>query len=176
MTVRETRRAAALDRIADHMLAHGLAPSTLRALGVAAGVSDRMLLYYFAGKDDIVLAALGTIALRLGAVLAQAAPDGIRLEEAVMLTELAAVCRSEALRPYMRVWLELVSLAARGEQPFLSAAGQIADYFIAWVAGRLDIDGDARRTVIATRLIALVDGFVLLDFVGRSASADAALE
>lgn len=175
MIVRETRRAEALDRIADHMLAHGLGPSSLRALGQTAGISDRMLLYYFADKDEIVLAALGTIATRLAAVLAALAPEGRRMGEADALRELAAICRSPDLRPFMRVWVELVSLAARGQQPFLAASGQIADYFIAWVAGRLDGEDATAHDVAATRMIAFIDGLVLLDFAGRAGAADRAV-
>ena len=174
MTIREDRRAAALDRVADHMLAHGLALSTLRALGQAAGVSDRMLMYYFTDKDDIVLAALATIAARLGGVLADAAPFGTRQPERAVLADLAALCRGNRLRPYIRVWIELVSLASRGEQPYLAAAGQIAEYFIFWVAERLDLD-EAHRMPAAARMIALIDGLILLDCVGRGEMADRAL-
>ncbi len=176
MNVRETRRAATLDRIADHILAHGLAPSSLRALAVAAGTSDRMLLYYFADKDDIVTAALQAIAFRMAAILEEVAPSGASMDTGAALREMAALTRSAALRPYMRVWLELVVLSARDEQPYKTVAGLIADGFIAWVGSRLAIADDAVRAATAARLVATIDGLVLLDCVGRGPMADLALD
>jgi AcrR family transcriptional regulator len=176
MTVREIRRAATLDRIADHMLQHGLAPSSLRALAQAAGTSDRMLLYYFADKDDLFTAALHTIFLRIAAVLAEVAPPGPPMPAPALLQDLAAVCRSAALRPFMQVWLELAVLAARGEQPFRRVAGQIAEFFKTWVEQRLDMADASARSATAARLIATIDGLVLLDCVGCAAHADLALD
>jgi AcrR family transcriptional regulator len=164
MTVRETRRAATLDRIADHMLQHGLAPSSLRALAQAAGTSDRMLLYYFADKDDLFTAALHTIFLRIAAVLAEVAPPGPPMPAPALLQDLAAVCRSAALRPFMQVWL------------FRRVAGQIAEFFKTWVEQRLDMADASARSATAARLIATIDGLVLLDCVGCAAHADLALD
>lgn len=175
MSLRDDRRAAALDRIADHMLAHGLAPSSLRALAKAAGTSDRMLLYYFADKDDLVAAALQTISARLATVLHGAlASDRPRPPE-MLLREVAAVVRAPPVRPYMRIWLEVTVLSARGEEPFRSVAGAIADGFTALVAAQLAIADDAARFAMAARLIAILDGAVILDLVGRTATADLAL-
>ena len=175
MTIRDDRRQAALDRIADHLLAHGLAPSSLRALGHASGTSDRMLLYYFADKDEIILLALQTICLRLARMLEEAMGETARLPPGPLLRQLAPAMRGAMLRPYMRFWLELASLAARDQEPFRTAAGQIAGYFIDWVAGRLDIEDATLRAGEAAALVALLDGVVLLDCVGRQASSDAIL-
>lgn len=175
MSLRQARRADALNRIADHMLTHGLAPSSLRALAHAAGTSDRMLLYYFADKDELVVAALGVICLRLAELLEAEAPPGKLAPEAA-LGAFAAIMRGPAVRPHMRVWLELVSLAARGEEPFRAVAGRIADYFVAWVSGRLDIGVDAERVTVAVRLVATLDGLVLMDSVGRGAMVEAMLD
>jgi AcrR family transcriptional regulator len=124
MNIRENRRAAALDRIADHMLAHGLAPSSLRALAKAAGTSDRMLLYYFADKDEIVVAALQTISARLAQALGALTEAGGRHPPDVVLMRLASIMRGPALKPYMRLALELAALAAHGAQPYRSVAGR----------------------------------------------------
>jgi AcrR family transcriptional regulator len=176
MSLRENRRAAALDRIADHMLAHGLAPSSLRALAKTAGTSDRMLLYYFADKDEIVAAALQTITARLAALLGVTTLAGRRHAPGVVLAEVASIIRGPAVQPYMRLGLELAALAAHGEQPYRRVAGQIADGFAAMLAGLLDIDDDAKRQAAAASLLATIDGIVLLDAVGRAALATQALD
>ena len=58
MTVRETQRAEATEAIADHLLKEGLARTGVRQLAAAAGISDRMLLYYFKNKDEVMLSEL----------------------------------------------------------------------------------------------------------------------
>jgi len=175
MNVRENRRAAALDRIADHMLSHGLAPSSLRALAQAAGTSDRMLLYYFADKDEIVIAALQTISARLAVALGAMSEEGGRHAPDVVLVRLASIIRGPALKPYMRLGLELAALAAHGEEPYRRVAGQMADGFAAMIAGKLDIEAEAERQRMASRLLAILDGCVMLDALGREALATLAL-
>ena len=176
MGIRDDKRQAALDRIADHLLAHGLGPSSLRALGAASGNSDRMLLYYFADKDEIVISALQVVCLRLAKLLETAVGEAASLAPGPLLRQLAPIMRGPVFRPYMRFWIELVALAARDQEPFHTAAGQIADYFVSWVADRLDIGGEAERMIEAAALVALLDGVVLLDCVGKQASSDAILQ
>jgi AcrR family transcriptional regulator len=175
MTLRENRRAAALDRIADAMLAHGLAPASLKTLAQAANTSDRMLLYYFANKDDIVASALQTIAARMAAILAATLPNADPARPETVLDHVAAIARGAELRPYMRLWLEVTILSARGEEPYRAIAGRIADGFIAWVASRLDTQDETQRHAIAARIVAIIDGLVVLDLVGREATAALAL-
>jgi AcrR family transcriptional regulator len=45
MSTRDEQRDKVVERLAGHLLEHGLARTSLRQLAAAAGVSDRMLLY-----------------------------------------------------------------------------------------------------------------------------------
>jgi AcrR family transcriptional regulator len=174
MSVRETRRAAAVRLMADHLLEAGLAGASLRVLATAAGTSDRMLLYYFIDKDELIAAALGEVAGRMVPVLEAAAGPQPRPYE-VLLRELGETLRRPQVQPFMRLWLELAAFAARGEQPYLAVAGAMADGFLAWIAARLDVAPGDDRTELAARLMTTVDGAVILDAVGRPAVADAAI-
>eukprot|EP01033_Poteriospumella_lacustris_P022788 gene22788-17193_t len=78
MSIRESRREAVIDRLADHILQAGLSGSSLKALAAAVGASDRMLLYYVRNKDDLLTTALGRLAERLTHLLDAAAPPGPR--------------------------------------------------------------------------------------------------
>ena len=59
------RREQLLDKVADHLLVAGIAGSSLRPLAEAVGLSDRMLLYYFKDKEDVIAGGLARVAERL---------------------------------------------------------------------------------------------------------------
>jgi AcrR family transcriptional regulator len=172
MTVRETRRAAAIEAMADFVLKEGLARATLRNLATAAGASDRMLLYYFADKDELLTTTLQLIAERLTRGLEGALPEGARLPFAELLSLLSEAMSSPALQPYMNVWLELAAGASREMQPHRRIAGEIADGFIAWMISHL-AEPPAEAEGKAALLLATIDGFMLLGAIGRSNLATA---
>jgi AcrR family transcriptional regulator len=173
--IREDRRRAALERMADHLLREGLAGASLRSLAAAAGTSDRMLLYYFADKDEILAETLARLAGRLAAVLDAAAPAGGRLSYPDLLSEVWATLRSPEVEPYFRVWFELVAGARDGGGVLRPVARRIAEGYVDWIADRLlAADGSPARAQAAL-LFATVEGAALLAAVGRADDADAAI-
>src|SRR3984957_15457340 len=168
MNVRSDRRQAAIDRMADHILLEGLGAATLRPLAAAAGTSDRMLLYYFADKDELLTATLDRIAARMISELDGAIPVEPRRPFAVLLEQVWAAMASEYLQPFMPLWLDLASGAARGLQPHRDVAGAIADGFLDWGAIRL------RAASLAPLFLTAIEGMYLLKAIGRDALADSA--
>lgn len=168
-SVRVSRRRAAIGRMADHVLAHGLAASGLRALAAAAGTSDRMLLYYFASKEEILGEVLGEIAARLLQALDAAVPEPGPLTGADLLARLVAALDAPSLAPFMAVWLELAAASARGVEPHRSIGGAIADGFLAWIAARIEGSDPAA----AAKLLVTVEGCALLAALGRGSLAAA---
>lgn len=164
------RREALIDALADALLAVGLDGATLRPLAAAAGTSDRMLLYYFADKDALLTAVLVRIAERLTLALDAAQPASQPIAAGDLLAAVWRTLESPALAPFMPLWLELAARAARGAEPYRTIAGSIADGFHAWLTVRLG--GDAAA---AARLLATVDGMLLLAAVGRPALAERAI-
>ncbi len=162
-SVRLARRQAAIGRMADHVLAHGLGASGLRALAAAAGTSDRMLLYYFASKDEILAEVLREIAARLLAALDAAFPEPGPLAESALLARLLAALDAPSLAPFMAVWLELAAAAARGAEPHRTIGGAIADGFLAWLGARV-ADPDPATPA---RLLVTIEGVALLAALGR---------
>ena len=158
------RRDILLDRLADHMLAHGIGASSLRTLARAAGTSDRMLLYYFRDKNDLVEAALARIAERFtGSLDTFAPPRPLPLDG--LLAHLGPILLDEDGWPYMRIWLEIASRAANGDPACRSAGEMIGRGFHAWGSAHLDSRPD-RRDRDAARLFATVEGMVLLKALG----------
>jgi AcrR family transcriptional regulator len=173
MPPRPSRRQAIVETLADHILAAGLANASLRPLAAAAGTSDRMLLYYFADKNELISLVLACIAQRLTRLMDSAVPGTAPYP--LLLPHIVAFVTSEPVRPHMRLWLELVALAARHEEPFRSIASQLADGFLAWAAQRLEVEREADRPAAAALLLATVEGFVLLDAIGKQSLLSTAL-
>lgn len=166
MTKAQTKRDHLAQVLADHVLAHGLAGASLRPLAMAAGTSDRMLLYYFTDKDDLIATVLSAIAERLAHLLstragsAPVAPD--RLE-----AELVPLITSAEFWPFICVWLEIATMAARGDAALRAIGGAIAGQFRQWIALRLDLPS-AQRDAAALRLLRLVEGTALLHALGQT--------
>lgn len=175
MSIRDARREAAIEHMADHLLATGMAGASLRPLAAAAGTSDRMLLYYFADRDELLAAVLERIAARLIAMLDGALPPGVRLAYTPLLAAVWAAVGSPLLRPYMRLWLELAAGSARGRFPDQTVAAAIMAGFVDWTGDHLETAEGADHDAEAALLLATVEGLLFLDAVGRRDVADAAV-
>lgn len=174
MSTRDDRRQAAVERMAQHLLAHGLPGASLRPLAAAAGTSDRMLLYYFRDKDDLLAATLTHVAGMLTLGLEAAVPAGTRLSPRALLDTVWAATGSEAMRPFMRLWLELAAATARGEQPHQAISVAIMAGFSDWVESRLDLPA-AERADAAALVLGVAEGAMFLDALGRRDLADRAV-
>jgi AcrR family transcriptional regulator len=170
MSIRDKKRAEALGHIARHLLDAGLPGASLRTLAASAGVSDRMLLYYFADKNELLTAALGALAMEMALVLDSSVPTAPKRSFEVLLREIRLAMQGPVLRPYMRLWLEIAARAARNEPPYHRVAGIIADGFAGWIAARLD----AVSTRECALLLAAVEGLAVLDGADRAGLADLA--
>ena len=173
MTTLERRREEVLDRLADHVLAHGLAGSSLRPLAAAARTSDRMLLYYFKDKAELIAATLQHVALRLASRLETLAGSDPAPLEALRGRLLPALL-SEDIWPYMRLWLEIAAAAARGDAVCRQVGEAIGRGFLAWGAARLEAATPAQRDVEAAQLLVSLEGLLLLRSLGLSDIGEAA--
>jgi AcrR family transcriptional regulator len=164
MAPADDRRAQLLDAMADHMLAAGLAGSSLRPLARAAGTSDRMLLYYFPTKDTLISATLAHVAARMAGLLLQGA-EPVRLPAAQLLPLLVDRTLDPAFRPYLGLFLEVASRAARGDALCRTVGREAAEGYVAWIAAQLDAPPEQLRPE-ALRILTEIEGRVVLDALG----------
>jgi AcrR family transcriptional regulator len=165
VTKPDTRRAEIIERVADHILANGLSASSLRPLAKAARTSDRMLLYYFADKAEIITTALGVVMQRMVILMeAQKAAEPLPLEALQPL--MLDIILADEMWPYMRVWMEIALRAAQGDALYRMLGEQIGRGFLAWGAGQIDSPTPEQRDADAARLLVTAEGMMLLKSIG----------
>lgn len=164
MAPAEDRRAALLDAMADHMLAAGLAASTLRPLARAAGTSDRMLLYYFPTKDALTAAVLTHLSQRMAAQLS-AGIGQLRLPADQLLPVLEAQTLHPQFRPTLALFLEIASRARRGDALCRTVGANIVEGFLAWIEAQLDAPPERARAEARAILVRIEGRVVLESFV-----------
>lgn len=165
-----SRRRQLLEGTVQFLLEQGLIGLSLRPLAKALGTSDRMLLYYFDSRDELLEAALAEIGLRLQeAFEAQLPHGGATPLEAVE----AAIrgMRDPAVRSQLQVWVEVVVLAARGDRACERIVAAVTSGWSEWLQAQLRLpQPEARRAAAA--VMATVDGLVLLSLAGRDDLVD----
>jgi AcrR family transcriptional regulator len=171
---RSLRRAELVAQIAAHMLAEGLGETSLRDIAKAVSTSDRMLLYYFKDKTDLLETVLTDIAQQLASLLdAWRSDEGPQPYVQLFAEMWAAIQRPTAL-PYVKLWIELSAAAVREREPEGRAASQIADLFLSWTESRLAARPGISRRHQATLLLGTIDGLALLLAVGKGKEANQA--
>lgn len=173
MRNKEFKRAAIIDQVADQLLAHGLKESSLRKLGAAAGTSDRMLLHYFADKEELLEAALTRLTERLIQLLGGARLAPVPYSSLVPF--LAEMMKDARVRPYLRLSLELAALSAGGSGAYAGISRQICDEFFRWIAQSLQVEHEEDRVPVAALAFAVTEGLMVLDALNCEAIADSAL-
>jgi AcrR family transcriptional regulator len=150
----------------DYLLEHGLITMSLRPLARALGTSDRMLLYYFENKEQIVEEALLEAGRRLRASFAANLPEsGFTPKRAIE----AAIeqMTDPATRSLLQLWVEVIALAARGSEPVCEqvVAGVTASWS-EWLEDRLAVPENLAAKSAAT-VMAVIEGMLLLRLAGR---------
>ena len=150
---RETsRRDEVAQAATDYVLEHGLVGLSLRPMAAELGTSDRMLLYHFADKDDLVATVLRVSNARSAAVLRRLPPSP-DVRDAVL--DLWAAMSSPGLARCQRVYVEAAALGLFGHEPYVTVVGEANALWVAAVADHLAGSGVPRER--AGRATALLD-------------------
>ena len=177
ISVEAIRRRQLVDVALALIAEKGYAATTIRDIAGRADVATGTVAYYFAGRDDVLRAALREAGRRFAARLQVALAVAATPTEQLLAHVAAATPRTGEERTAQAVWLELAAQARR--DPLLAAEharlydgwrGQIAR--VAAAAGIADAAG------FAVELVALIDGLalhVLLSPASVSADAMAAI-
>lgn len=150
----------------------GLSRLTFGRVAKQLGISDRIVVYYFPTKEDLISEVLLAIGTRLQEVLTSAftAPAG----DHVALAKAAwpALARPE-IDPIFSLYFEANGLAAAGREPYKTLVSRLVEGWVEWLAGFFEGPSKQRRAE-AEAAIAVVDGLLLLRQLSGAAAANRA--
>ena len=150
----------------------GLSRLTFGRLAKRMGVSDRMVVYYFPTKQDLVAEVLLAMGARLQEALAEAVTAKARDHVELARAAWPVLARAE-VDPTFSLFFEALGLAAAGTEPYRAITGELVEAWALWAGSFLE--GDARtQRAEAEAAIALLDGLLLLRQVSGPAAADRA--
>lgn len=134
------------------MLEHGLIGLSLRPLAAELGTSDRMVLYHFGSKDELVADVLRCSNDRAAAQVNALTPSR-DLRSAVV--DLWAALQGEPTERCNRIYIEAAALGLFGREPYASVVRRANAVWTAALVGHLvrsDVD-----EALATRAAELID-------------------
>ncbi len=143
--------------VAQHLLQHGFRNSGLRALAKSAGLSDRMVMYYFETKEDLVTQALLLLADGLSHSLSEILPNP-RASGAQIINTMRTAGATPEVKPLLRLWFEIVGLAMHEEGPYRGAAQLILEDWENWIKAKLG----PKREHLAPDVLAQIEGHLLV--------------
>jgi AcrR family transcriptional regulator len=150
------RRDEVAQAATDYVLEHGLVGLSLRPLAAELGTSDRMLLYHFASKDDLVATVLRVSNDRSVAEI-RALPASNDVRAAVV--DLWAAVTTPRLARCQRMYVEAAALGLFGREPYASVVRDSNEVWIGAVADHLVASGTPRGR--ARRAVALLDAALM---------------
>lgn len=140
--VAESERDRLLRRTADHVLEHGLSGLTLRSIGGAIGTNNRMLLYYFGSKEQLIGQVLMAASARFPTF--NAATTALDVPDVPLVERLLACWRGIAApenRPFIRLFFEIFGQAVHKPGQFDEFLARVGHDWTNQVAGTLRAEG-----------------------------------
>jgi AcrR family transcriptional regulator len=138
----------------------GLSQVSFGRVASRLGISDRVVVYYFPTKEDLIGEVLAALGLELQAALAPALRDRVAGHLELVRLMWPKLARPDT-DPVFALYLEACGLAAIGREPFRSLVPVLLEGWLAWTSEH--VDGDARhRRGEAEAALAIVDGLLLM--------------
>lgn len=161
-----------LDGALGAALDEGLSQLSFGRLAKRLGISDRVVVYYFPTKDDLIGDVLATLGVQLRTALAAAFTEPAADHRALARMAWPTLARPE-VDPVFALFFEAVGLAGAGREPYRTLAPQLMEAWAQWLVSFFDGPPDRRRAE-ADATIALLDGLLLVRQTAGPATAERA--
>jgi AcrR family transcriptional regulator len=158
-----------LDAALAAAIEEGLSQLTFGRLAARLGINDRMVVYYFPTKDDLIAEVVKTTGERLRRALAGAFTPPVRDHRELVRMAWPILTRPD-IDAIFGLFLEVNGLATVGREPFRSLVAKFVGAWIGWAASQFD-ESVSDRIAEAEAAIALIDGLLLLRSIAGAESA-----
>lgn len=173
MTKTAKSRETLLPLLAEYVLAFGISDASLRPMAKAAQTSDRMLIYHFGSKNQLIAELLAYLADAYAAALAVAMPRRAATRQQCA-KQVLAITRAEPFAAYMRLWWQIVAGAAQGHREYAQSGEKILGQLLLWLEAQMP-DDDPDPQSGAKLIFTLIEGAQMLEVLGCKPIADAAI-
>ena len=150
----------------------GLSQLTFGRIAKRLGISDRIVVYYFPTKDDLIEEVLFAMGTQLQETLAPtfSSPAADHLE---LLRSAWPILARPHADPVFALFFEAAGLAATGLEPYRRLVPRLVQAWIDWAAEFVRGTPSRRRTEAETA-VAILDGLLLLRQLAGPAAANRA--
>lgn len=153
--------------------ADGLSRLSFGRVAARLGTSDRIVVYYFPSKDELISAVLLAVGVQLQVTTAPTMTSRVAGHMELARIVWPILARSDA-DPIFALFFEANGLAASGRDPYRRIVPGLVTAWVDWASEFIDGDAERRRAE-AEAAIALLDGLLLLrQLAGPDAAARAA--
>lgn len=150
----------------------GLSQLTFGRLAKRLGISDRIVVYYFPTKNDLISEVILAMGLQLQGELAPAFPAAATGHRELVAAAWPILATDEVDRTFA-LFFEANGLAAVGREPYVDLVPALVAAWIEWVATHIEGEPDVRLAEAETA-IAVIDGLLLVRLLAGPDSAERA--
>ncbi len=150
----------------------GLSQLTFGRLAKRLGISDRVIVYYFPTKADLVSDVIVAMGLRLHETLAPALAERAA-DHLQLITAAWPIITTTEADAVFALFFEANGLAATGREPYRSLIPTLVEMWIDWAAEFIDGTPEEQR-IEAETAIAVIDGLILLRLLAGAEPAERA--
>ena len=148
----------------------GLSQLTFGRLAKRLGISDRVIVYYFPTKADLVGDVIVALGLELQSTLADAFSTPVADHLELMAAAWPVLTRPDTDRVFA-LFFEANGLASIGRDPYRTLVPALVDAWVAWAADHI-VGSTEQQRIEAETAIALTDGLLLMRQLGGADAAD----
>lgn len=150
----------------------GLSQLSFGRVGKRLGTSDRVVVYYFPSKDDLVGEVLFVLGARLQTTLAPMFRSKVADGRGLLRAAWPVLARRDA-DPVFALFFEAAGLATAGREPYRSLVPQLMEGWVVWASEFIEGTASRRRSE-AEAAIAMIDGLLIMRQLAGPTMADRA--